>query len=504
MRGKQWVACRWQAHVRHKAERARDREAMREWRRTGEAPEHPGPAPSGYSLLPWLLLGMGAFSNLLQGEANPWIGGLGVLTFNSLYIYVVFRSFVREKREALPTRLALVLMALVTCALALGYGGSWLSFFPLLGLAVGANTRGRRLVPAGIGLALVAGAAAVYRNGWSDAVNIAYGTFLSTMVTAAILSLTEAVRQLRAAREELARRAVEEERLRFSRDLHDLLGHTLSVIVVKSEAVRRLAERDLDAALAQVMDIEAVGRQALTEIREAVTGYREGSLAGELDRARSVLTAAGVEPVVGRSGPAPAPRTAALLGWVVREAVTNVVRHSGAGRCEITVSGTAGRARLTVTDDGRGTGGSGGEGGPGTDGSGTDGSVTGAPSRAIGWGTGLTGLRERLAAAGGFLTAGPGPDGGFTVTAELPADAPQAHGAEEAGAARQAHGTAGHGGAGQPRGASDRGRARRDDGATGAGGGPRPYRSGAGPASSAVEPVAGAVPSGPAGPTLRP
>ncbi|MDX3531691.1 sensor histidine kinase, partial [Streptomyces sp. ID05-39B] len=430
---------------------------MREWRRTGEAPEHPGPPPSGYSLLPWLLLGMGAFSNLLQGEANPWIGGLGVLTFNSLYIYVVFRSFVREKREALSTRLALALMAVVTCALALGYGGSWLSFFPLLGLAVGAGMRGRWLGPAGLALALVAGAAAVYRNGWSDAVNIAYGTLLSTMVTAAILSLSEAVRQLRTAREELARRAVEEERLRFSRDLHDLLGHTLSVIVVKSEAARRLAERDLDAALAQVTDIEAVGRQALTEIREAVTGYREGSLATELDRARSALTAAGVEPVVGRSGPPLAPRTAALLGWVVREAVTNVVRHSGAERCEITVTGTAERVRLTVTDNGTGTPGrsgtgrsstgtatgtegagmgepdtgDSGTGEPGTGGYSTDGSRTDGPLRGVGCGTGLTGLRERLAAAGGSLTAGPDPHGGFTVTAELPADTGRSSGAED-------------------------------------------------------------------------
>ena len=172
------------------------------------------------------------------------------------------------------------------------------------------------------------------------------------MVTAAILSLSEAVRELRAARQELARRAVEEERLRFSRDLHDLLGHTLSVIVVKSEAARRLAPRDLDAALAQVTDIEAVGRQALTEIREAVTGYREGSLATELDRARSALTAAGIEPRCDRSGPPLAPQTEALLGWVVREAVTNVVRHSGATRCEITVSRRPDRVRLTVTDDG--------------------------------------------------------------------------------------------------------------------------------------------------------
>lgn len=480
------AACQWQEHARRRAERVRDREAMREWRRTGEVPEHPGPPPSGYSLLPWLLLGMGAFSNLLQGEANPWIGGLGVLTFNSLYIYVVFRSFVREKREAPSTRLALALMAVVTGALALGYGGSWMSFFPLLGLAVGASMRGRWLGPVGLALALVAGAAAVFRNGWSDAVNIAYGTLLSTMVTAAILSLSEAVRQLRAAREELARRAVEEERMRFSRDLHDLLGHTLSVIVVKSEAARRLAERDLDAALAQVTDIEAVGRQALTEIREAVTGYREGSLATELDRARSALTAAGVEPVVGRSGPPLAPKTAALLGWVVREAVTNVVRHSGAGRCEITVTGTAERVRLTVTDDGTGTtrtatGTEGpGMGGSRTDGSRTDTSRTDGPLRGVGCGTGLTGLRERLAAAGGSLTAGPARHGGFTVTAELPADTGQSDGAADPAGARQPYG------AGAP------------------GDGPRPYPGGAGSASSLVKPVAGAVPSGPAGPTLGP
>ncbi|WP_416976099.1 histidine kinase, partial [Streptomyces sp. 4F14] len=113
--------------------------------------------------------------------------------------------------------------------------------------------------------------------------------------TAAILGLSDAVRELRAAREELATRAVAEERLRFSRDLHDLLGHTLSVIVVKSEAARRLAHRDLDAALSQIGDIEAVGRQALTEIREAVTGYRRGSLSTELDHAVSALRAADVE-----------------------------------------------------------------------------------------------------------------------------------------------------------------------------------------------------------------
>jgi two-component system sensor histidine kinase DesK len=368
--------------------------------RTSEAggpAEHVGPPPTGFSLLPWLLMGLGSLANIFQGRtSNPWVGGLGLLLFNSLYIYVSFRSFDKERREAAPTRLALAAMTLLTCGLSLAYGGNWLLFFPLLGLAAGAALRGRWLARWGWTLAALAGVVAGVKGGWTG-LNIAYGTFLSTMVTAAILGLSDAVRQLRAAREELATRAVAEERLRFSRDLHDLLGHTLSVIVVKSEAARRLAPRDLGAALTQITDIEAVGRQALTEVREAVTGYREGSLGTELDRARSVLTAADVAPVVHHWGPPLPPRTEALLGWVVREAVTNVVRHSGASRCEIAVSGGAERVRLTVTDDGRGTGGA-----------------------SSGPGTGLTGLTERLTAAGGTLTAGPQPAGGFCVTADLP------------------------------------------------------------------------------------
>ncbi|WP_210577641.1 sensor histidine kinase [Streptomyces sp. GESEQ-4] len=397
------ISCRmdaWQLAHQHAQENRRNGAGAAK-----EAGTNPGPPPTGFSLLPWLFMGMGSFSNLFQGEtAHPWIAGLGLLTFNSLYIYVAFRAFRRETREATSTRVALVLMGLVTCGLAVGYGDNWLLFFPLLGLATGAVIRMPHLRWAGALVAVLAGVVSVNRDGWGG-LDIAYATWISTMVTAAILSLSEAVRELRAAREELARRAVEEERLRFSRDLHDLLGHTLSVIVVKSEAARRVASRDIDAALLQVSDIESVGRQALTEIREAVTGYREGSLRTELDRACSALSAAGIDAVVHRSGPPLPPQTEALLGWVVREAVTNVVRHSDAGRCEITVSGVAERVRLTVTDDGTGAG-----------------MVGRNPLEGVG-GTGLKGLTERLATAGGSLSAGPGSRGGFRVTAELPVDA---------------------------------------------------------------------------------
>ncbi|MFR9794744.1 sensor histidine kinase [Streptomyces sp. MS06] len=417
------AAARLQAHRAGRADRVRAEEC-RDEQAAKAAEEEPGPPFSGFTLLPWLLMGMGAFSNIFRGEApNPWIGSLGLLAFNSLYVYVSFRAFDRTCRGAASTRAALVLLALVTCGLAIGYGGSWLMFFPLLGLATGAVMRGPRLRATSTGVMLLALAVSCFHEGW-DGIGIGYATWISTMVTAAILSLSEAVRELRAAREELAHRAVEKERLRFSRDLHDLLGHTLSVIVVKSEAARRLAARDLDAALVQVSDIESVGRQALTEIREAVTGYREGTLTTELDRARSALTAAGVEPSVRQSGPPPAPRTAALLGWVVREAVTNVVRHSTASRCEITVDGTPERARLTVADNGADPSVATNPSGTAGPSSAADPSVATNPSGTAdpaGGGTGLAGLAERLAAAGGSLRAGPSPRG-FTVTAELPVE----------------------------------------------------------------------------------
>ncbi|MFE0190614.1 histidine kinase [Streptomyces sp. NPDC058989] len=372
--------------------------------------KEPDRGPGKYAFLPWLLMGLGAFSNIIQGKTgNPWLAGLGLLAFNSFYISVVWSSFNPRRRDSRYPLIALGVLTAITFAIALGFGGNWFLFFPLLSLASGTvrALRGKKLAFWLISLSGTAG----YLSGWRDgdpsgSFGIGYGTFLSGMVTATVLSLFDTIQELNATRQELARSAVEKERLRFSRDLHDLLGHTLSVVVVKAEAVRRLAPRDLDAALAQATDIEAVGRQALTEIREAVTGYREGSLATELDRARSALEAAGIDPVVRQAGPPLPPQTGALLGWVVREGVTNTVRHSGATRCEIDVHADEERVRLTVTDDGRGPVGASGP---------------------IG-GTGLKGLTERLAAAGGTLHSGPDGRRGFRVTAELPvgtADMPE-------------------------------------------------------------------------------
>jgi two-component system sensor histidine kinase DesK len=360
--------------------------------------------PNGFTFLPWLLMGVGALSHLVQGKAdNPWLAGAGILAFNSLYIGVVFSAFRPVHRPAWGPYFQLGLLGAVTYALGIGYGGSWLLFFPLFAIAAGTLLRGRGI---GVFTLVAAGSAgwiaSVRGDGPWDGVSIGYGTMLSGLVTATLLSLVDAVRQLRETRQELARTAVEKERLRFSRDLHDLLGHTLSVVVVKAEAVRRVLPHDVEAARGQAADIEAVGRQALTEIREAVTGYRQGSLRTELERAVSLLDASGIEAVTRREGPPLPAQTEALLSWVVREGATNAVRHSRASRCEIAVRSAEGRVRLTITDDGRGPVGSGQD-------------STG--------GTGLRGLTERLAAAGGRLDHGPDGGRGFRLVAELPVEA---------------------------------------------------------------------------------
>ena len=218
------------------------------------------------------------------------------------------------------------------------------------------------------------------------------------------------IAELAATREELARLAVERERERFSRDLHDLLGHTLSLIVVKAQAVRRLAPRDAAAAAQHGADIETIGRRALREVRQAVDGYRGGRLDAELDRAREALAAAGIALVVDESpvaGPLP-PDVDALFGWVVREGATNVLRHSGAGRCVIAWSRHSGAALLEITDDG------------GAAEAEIDGEIDGAPGHG---GNGLAGVRERVTAAGGRCVAGR-VSSGFRVSVDVPVPPP--------------------------------------------------------------------------------
>lgn len=214
-------------------------------------------------------------------------------------------------------------------------------------------------------------------------------------------------RELRVAREELARLAVSEERLRFARDLHDLLGHTLSLITLKSELAGRLVPVSPERAIEEIGDVEAAARKALQEVREAVAGYRQATLASELHAAREILTAAGIELTQhGEISPLSAPAEAAL-SWAVREGVTNVIRHSRARHCSITVAQRPDGVTCEVINDGRGI-----ELGGATAMS----AAPGAPHT----GSGLRGLAERVAGLGGTCMYGPDGDDGYRLTVSLP------------------------------------------------------------------------------------
>ncbi|WP_174547056.1 sensor histidine kinase [Nocardiopsis dassonvillei] len=202
-----------------------------------------------------------------------------------------------------------------------------------------------------------------------------------------------------------AQLAVSEERLRFARDMHDLLGHSLSALAVKAQLAGRLVERDPGRAGAEMAEVQVLARQALQQVRSAVSGYREVDLAGETEAVRAVLDAGGTRAVAtGLEGLDLPPRTAALAAWVVREGGTNVLRHSDANECQISFtlardSAVGPRTLVVEVFNDRARGG------------GQDGRESG---------NGLAGLSERVAMGGGTLSAARTPEGGFLLRAVLP------------------------------------------------------------------------------------
>lgn len=210
--------------------------------------------------------------------------------------------------------------------------------------------------------------------------------------------------KLRDAQDVETRLAVAEERLRFGRDMHDVLGRNLAVIALKSELAVELAQRGKPAAVDQMIEVQRIARLSQQEVREVVRGYREADLRTELLGAQGVLGAAGIECTVhGDGGTLPAPVRSAL-GWAVREGATNVLRHGDPRWCVIRVGPAGDGVRLVVENDGAPT-------------------DTAAVS---GGGSGLDGLRERLDAVGGRLEAGPVGDGLFRLTATVPLPSPTA------------------------------------------------------------------------------
>jgi two-component system sensor histidine kinase DesK len=183
--------------------------------------------------------------------------------------------------------------------------------------------------------------------------------------------------KLRMAQEEVARLAKLAERERIARDLHDLLGHTLSVIVLKSELARKLVSRDAARAAQEIEDVERIAREGLAEVRTAITGYRSSGVQAEMEHVRRALAGAGIDATVEADAvPLDAAQDTAL-SLALREAATNVIRHADATRCHIRFYARDGSVLMEVEDNGRGG--------------------------AAPFGHGLTGMRERIQALGGVL-----------------------------------------------------------------------------------------------------
>ena len=195
--------------------------------------------------------------------------------------------------------------------------------------------------------------------------------------------------------DEIERLAKIAERERIARDLHDLLGHTLSLNVLKARLANKLINRDVNKASQEISDIEQISRDALQEVREAVQGYRTVGIAGELENARLALEAADIAGEFSIAEMTLEPTRDSVLTMTLREAITNVIRHSGAKRCHVKLSQTDSVIELEVEDNGHG-------------------------GRFV-EGSGLSGMRERLVANGGALQIDS--SDGMKVTASLPAAA---------------------------------------------------------------------------------
>jgi two-component system sensor histidine kinase DesK len=248
--------------------------------------------------------------------------------------------------------------------------------------------------------------------GFSDPRAVLFGWYYVVLLVVGGAALYGSARlvavltQVYAARTELAEQALAGERLRVSRDLHDLLGQSLSAVALKGDLAVRLLDSDPSAAHGEIVSLTGVAEAALRDMR-AVTWDEHGvSLAAEADAARAVLQAAGVTVDIDVALPGLAPDQDAVLAWAVREGATNILRHSRASRVFITASRASGPVRLDIVNDGATA--------PGD----RDGRA------ASGAGTGLAGLAGRARAAGGTAAGEHSGAGSFRLRVELPEEAP--------------------------------------------------------------------------------
>lgn len=323
------------------------------------------------------------------------VGGLVLVALFAVYylrVFLVARRLRWQARGEIGRGgqvliLGLGLALTVLACLVIGQDGT--AFAVYLAVVVVLVLPQRGIAPAVMLIMVVLAVTQRTVPGWKVENPVVFSVFLSALALWGITQVIARNRQLADANEEITALAVAQERNRFSRDLHDLLGHSLTVVAVKAELAGRLVDTDPHRAAREIADVEQLARTALADLRAAVRGVREVSLAVELASARSALEAADIEAELpGAVDGIPAERHE-LFGWVVREGVTNVVRHSGARHCTVAVDAEG----VRIVDDGRGP----------------------SQTRDGAAGQGLAGLRERAEAAGARLSVGRGRDGGFAL-----------------------------------------------------------------------------------------
>ena len=317
---------------------------------------------------------------------------VAIVAFGAVYLAAL--EAVHRRDEPLPPRLAWLFvvaeLALVG-VMTVGARETALTGLVFVGVTGVFVLRARPALALVAVVAVVGEAAPWLVPGWHTLTGLGVQCVLAGAAVYGYRQLVARNLELVRARQELADLAVGRERERMARDVHDILGHSLTVITVKSElAGKLLAAGASDRAAREIADVEGLSRAALADVRATVSGLRHVGLASELASARTALRAAGISPGLPSATAEVPERLRELFAWAVREGTTNVIRHSGAGSCEITLTSRS----MTVRDDGRGPG----------------------------WadehptGNGLVGLRERAADAGARVAVRRAPGGGYELT----------------------------------------------------------------------------------------
>jgi len=321
---------------------------------------------------------------------------VGLVLLGAIHVLYWWRPWPSQQRSAVAAAAAMVLTNFVLLHL-LGLTQPLLWLYPAL--IVGA---GLRAPAAAVGVGLTALAAGGSMDLEGTLVVRALGPSHSISLSIALAGLGMiGVRQLialnadlHATRADLADLAVAGERERLARELHDLLGRTLSLIAVKAELASRLSAKGDPSAAAELGDVQRLARQAVRDVRAAIAGDHAPSVDAELAAAEAALRTAGVKVSVDNTVASIDPAHETTIAWALREAVTNVVKHSGARTCRIALGAADGSTTLDVDDDGRGPIGG-------------------------GTGTGLDGLAARIHALGGSIEVGPSEGHGFRLRVRL-------------------------------------------------------------------------------------